>query len=311
MRHSILLLVFGLLIVATQDLSAQERVKNRAENRANQNIDRKVDQAVDGAFNKIGGLFKKKNKKKKGDTEAADTNQVEATPGMGFLNKFGGPTEPWEPYQNDSPISFTMDMVQKKNGKVKDESTMHLSFDTWQVGYRIETEENEAEEVRLIMDNKEGYMTMITTDKQGKTEGFKMKQRYSFQIDQEEMEAELEETLEDFDIQKTGNRRTINGYDCEEYIITTEDAVVNSWLTTDLDFDLASYMRMFTKNNQGKSPFANNTDLPYEGFPIEQTYISKDGKTESTTTFRDIQTGSNIDLTIFDTSGVKIMDLGM
>ena len=67
-----LLLLIVCLFAATDGLQAQkkqaDRAANRAENRANQKVNNKVDNtvdnAVDDAFNAIGGLFKKKDKKK-------------------------------------------------------------------------------------------------------------------------------------------------------------------------------------------------------------------------------------------------------
>jgi outer membrane protein OmpA-like peptidoglycan-associated protein len=81
--------IFVLLLAAIMGLSypgvAQIKVKKKVNREANQRANRKVDQGIDKAFDKleegIGGLFKKKNKKKRGqETEQAGQkvqNEVE------------------------------------------------------------------------------------------------------------------------------------------------------------------------------------------------------------------------------------------
>lgn len=72
-------------------------------------------------------------------------------------------------------------------------------------------------------------MTMITLMDQG---GMKMGMQHDLnktlgRVDTQESDAKA-------DIKKTGNKKDILGYTCEEYVITTDDSYTEVWLTDEL-----------------------------------------------------------------------------
>lgn len=296
------------LVFVTTVAQAQvtDRAKNRAENRANQRVDQKVDQAVDKAADKLESLFKKKQEttpEPTDDTSGAESttdeaSQEQAAPSMGKILGGLGMGGKFEPYQNEVLMNMSMDITTANARGKEDKMTMHLTLDTWATGINAVTEDGQN---RILLDNKEGSMTVITTSKDG-TQGFKMRQPVF-----EDTALEPDDT--DVKITDLGNTRTIDGYKCREYLIEHEEGTSNAWLTKDLDIDPTIMARAFaTQARQAKQKNTMNFQK-MEGFPIEVTTVSKNGKDTTVAHYYNIKIG-NIDKSVFDTSGVEIMSLG-
>lgn len=297
------LLCFSLSAQATE--RAKTRAKNRAESRANSKVDQKVDSAVDDAFNAIGGLFKKKNKKE--DKPAASpTGATEAAMPMPATSN-----DPWTPYTNPISFSMTMDVTEvKKNGK-RQQNAIDMAVTSNEFGIRM-SDEDEKEVSRMILSTEDGKTTMITSDKSGKKTGFRMRMPGM----RKAMEKAGEEVSSDrFTFTQTGERKTIDGYDCEKIIVIDheEDITTESWVTQDLDMSaqdvFGGMMGMFGAAKQKKNGPANALAGPFSGFPIFST--SNDGKQTFETRFKNIKIGEDeMDRSILDTSGVEIQSLG-
>ncbi len=283
----------------TLQMTAQEsRVERRAKSRANQNVDRKVDDAVDDAFNEIGNLFKKK--KKPAETGATPTEETTSEePAAATTGSLPGNGEPWESVQNTSPVSMAMDITTtKKNGKTE-EMQMKMVFDEWQIGMAVTVDKSKS---RMIFDTKNGTMTTITDDGESQ-QGFKMKMN------------KLNETMlpdaSEYTVTKTGKKRTIDGYATEEYVIESKDGTTNAWITHDIDIDFSGLMGMLS-NQMGAKKMAS-TRLYFgeeNGFPIEATTVTENGKETILMHYHDIKIGAAIDRSTLDITGVKIMSVG-
>ena len=112
-------------------------------------------------------------------------------------------------------------------------------------------------------------------------------------------------------IEQTGRRRNIDGYDCEEVIITNEDGVTTVWITQDIDADWTAMYRMFMTQSRGrgKSPL-EGTPPSLQGFPIEQTFVSEDGKETTRVHYRNIKLGNAIDRASLDIEGIPVQEVG-
>lgn len=311
MRMYRLLLMCLALALTTTIAHAQvtDRAKNRAEDRANQRVDQKVDQAVDKAAEKLESLFKKKSQS---TTEPAE-EQIEQTnpsatpdesteqqpaPNMGGIFSSLGMGGKFEPYQNEVLMNMSMDITTTNARGKSDKMTMHMTLDTWATGINAVTEDSQS---RILLDNKEGQMTVITTTKDG-TQGFKMRQPVI-----EDTELAAEEAT--FKVTDLGNTRTIDGYKCREYLIEHEEGTTNIWLTKDLDIDPTVMARALAAQAKQARQKNTMTFQKMEGFPIEATTVSKNGKDTTFAHYYNIKLG-NIDKSVFDTSGIEIMNLG-
>lgn len=302
-----LLLCVSLSAQATE--RAKERAKNRAENRANSKVDQKIDGAVDDAFNAVGNLFKKKNKKKKnksgGAEEPAADNQPAAPLGGGL---FGGGN--WEPYTNPVSFSVQMEMTEvKKNGK-EDIVVMSMAVVPEEFGILMQDKEVN-ETTRMILNTQDGKTTMITTDKKGAKQGFRMKMPGIRPVTEEV----VQESLEGITIEQTGETKVIDGFNCSKYLVTDtkNNMTTESWVTTDAGIDAqdiyAGMMNAFGNQAKKQSGPASSLAGGYEGFPI--LTISTDGKSTYTCRYRNLKVGdANMDKSILDTSGVQIQSIG-
>ena len=297
-----LLLILSCILISCS-IQAQDRIKNRAENRANQRVDQKVDQTVDKAAGAIEGLFrrKKKNQEESNTDENAPSEEVDVDDEApsDFLSRIsiGGD---FEPYQNPVLMNLSVDMTTiDKRGK-ENQVTVHYTFDTWATGMLMVSEENTA---RILLDNQEGYMTIISED-DGETQGMRMRQPV---VDYNELLPDPDS----YTITDLGNTKQIGNYNCREYLIEHEEGTTNAWITNDLEVDPAVIMKAMAsqmgqrKNSGSSQPFF---DIP--GLPIESTTVAKNGKETVTARYYDITIGSNIDKRVFDTEGVNIVTMG-
>lgn len=312
MKFRFLLLPFALLFclsltAQTTAERAGSRAKNRAENRANSRVDQKVDAAVDDAFNAIGGLFKKKDKK---ETETSTDEGTPGTPGNAMPGGLFGNAEPWEAYTNPVQFSLTMEVVEvKKNGK-REQNAIDMAVTTDRFGIRMR-DEAEKEVSRMILNTETGKTTMVTIDKDGKKTGVRMRMPGM----RSTMESAVEETTTRYTIEATGERKVIDGYNCEKFIVTdTEEGIVTeSWITKEAGMNVqevfSGMMNMFGAAKQKNPGVTSAMSSAYEGFPIYS--ISNDGKSTFETRFRAIKAGADkMDKTILDVTGVPVQDIG-
>ena len=124
-------------------------------------------------------------------------------------------------------------------------------------------------------------------------------------------EAELQQEIDRMQVEETGRRRTIDGYDCEEVVITNEDGVTTVWLTQDIDADWSAMYRMFMTQSRGrgKSPL-EGMPPSLRGFPIEQTFVDAKGKETTTVQYRNIRLGNDIDRAPLDIEGIPVQEVG-
>ncbi|MEL7162572.1 MAG: DUF4412 domain-containing protein [Bacteroidota bacterium] len=322
MKFRFLLSTLALLLCVS--LSAQtterakQRAKNRAENRANQKVDNEVDKAVDEAFNAIGSLFKKKNKKKK-DAKTTETspsseeiNAEDDGAAAAINNMFGRNAGPWEAYTNPVTFSLVMEMTEiKKNGK-EQQFSMELAVDETNVAFRMKDTEAK-EQTRMILNTQDGKTTMISTDKKGEQTAVRMRMPGTRYVAQEA----IQETMDNFTVEKTGERKTIDGYSCEKYVVTDtkEGWITESWVTTDLEINAqdiyGSILNGFSGGQGMKStqnPAGNLAGLA-EGFPILSTQ-TQNGKTY-VSRYRNIRVGeSAYDRSLMNTDGIQIQSVG-
>lgn len=300
---------------------AGERAKNRAENRANQRVDQKVDRAVDDAFNAVGNLFKKK-KKKTGDgaesTEPTPSGTASSTSRNGneaggadaIDGLFGGNSDPWVPFTNTHSFSYRMEVVEtKKNGK-QNQSVVDIAVTSNRVGMRMQDEDG-SDVSRMILNTEDGKTTIITTENNGKTSGMRMRMPGIGKA----IANASEDIHERFTFNATGERKVIDGYNCEKVIVTDTEKgnVTESWVTQDIDMDaqeaFSSLMGLFGSGRQRNNGASSSLSGAFKGFPIMST--STQGKSTYETHFTNIKVGvDKVDRSVLSTEGIQIQEIG-
>lgn len=316
-----LFLCAGLMAQTTAE-RAGERAKTRAENRANNRVDRSVDKAVDDAFNAVGNLFKKKKKKTDAGAESAEpaptrtrtegstTSRNEGGGGAEAIGGLFGSGEPWEPYTNSISFSMRMEILEtKKNGK-EQRHNVDMAVTSNRLGMRMEDDSNR-EANRMILNTEDGKTTIITTDRNGEVSGMRMRMPGI----RKAVADAAEDIHERFTFEATGERMTIDGYNCEKVITTdTKDGTITeAWVTQDLNVDsqelFSSMMGLFGSSRQRNNGAVNSFSGAYPGFPIKATTTR--GKSTYETHYKNIRVGDGqVDRTILSTTGIPIQEMG-
>ncbi len=298
MRNFRLFLLLCCCALFVAPLAAQNNRTNRAARRAENNVNNRVDRKIDAAVNDaLDGLFKKKEKpaeKKEGEKETAATDDAATTTSSGGL--FGGGGGDWEPIKNDNPFSFSMIATEtKRNGKTET-TEVDMTWDTWLFGTSTKTEDGP---IRMILDNQTGKVTTVTTDGQA--------MRMRMPNLQEKIAEAAAEHNEEYKIVKTGRTKTIDGYRAEEYRMTNDDGVTLSWCAKIPGLDTRALAGM--AGAQAKKGSTNLIGVE-NAFPLEATYTPNNGKSTTFIRYTNIKTGAQIDRSILDLKGIKVMDLG-
>jgi hypothetical protein len=218
--------------------------------------------------------------------------------------------EEWEPFTNSTPFSLLITTKEiKKNGK-ETISTMRMAVTEELIGLELASDQVNEATSRMIFNTLTGKTTMVTTKKNGEQTAFRMrvpKLNKSRLMDMENME-------ERFTFTATGERKVINGYNCEKYIVRDleEGTTTTSWITKDVDMnaqDVFSNFANMAGAGKNSMPGPDKFAAAYEGFPIEST--TTDGKTTFIMTFSDIKIGAdNMDKKVLDLTGVEVQDMG-
>jgi hypothetical protein len=175
--------------------------------------------ATQGAQNAV-------NKKAESETNKAGNNALE---GM-FGNML-------EPAPTESAYGFSGFMVMEivntdKKGKADKPVQMHylLSDQPEFMGMAYIDPENPENLTTTIMDSKNQAMVILIDDGKSKSS---MSMKVDYTGVQEEVDKEAEAQLQNpnYKIEKTGNKKDILGYSCEEYLVITEDGEGRYWIT--------------------------------------------------------------------------------
>ena len=315
-----LLLCGSLAAQKTTAERAGQRAKDRAERRAEGRLDQKVDRAVDDAFNAVGNLFKKKKKNKKQPAETTGGNKptkpgnggvdgdAEAERAEGLLGQIMGGGKKWEPYTNPRTFSVTMTTTEtRRNGK-QQQTVSTIAVNETNFGIRITADEPGSN--RMILDTQTGKTTMVNVDKNGETTATRM--RIPSFTGGETVAFDPEEMNDRFSSKRTGQRRTIDGYDCELWVTTDTKTgnVTESWVTQDVDLTMIEVLGGMANAFGGQAPKqAQDVRGVFTGFPV-LSIMEDNGKTYETR-FSDVRLGAgNYDRSVLDVSGLTVQELG-
>jgi hypothetical protein len=109
-------------------------------------------------------------------------------------------------------------------------------------------------------------------------------------------------------VEPTGRSKTIQGYDCAEYRIESEDDITLAWISPDLQIDLSAISGMANiKQVEGAQTSGSLYGL--DGTMLESHTEAKDGKTSHDSYLKDIVIGE-VPAEVFSLDGFKVMDIG-
>lgn len=174
----------------------------------------------------VQGVENAATKKTRETTEKATNNAID-----GMLDGF------MKPAPTESEYTFTGYSVMEvtstdKKGKSEDPVKIQylLSSDTEFMGMSFANPDQPNAVTTSIMDTKNQAIVILLEEKGQKSS---MAMKMDFDKMQEMVDDEAVEQLDtpEYKITKTGNSKSILGYPCEEYLVTTEDGTGNYWVT--------------------------------------------------------------------------------
>lgn len=321
MKNYVLLIIALFFSFSTLDaqLLSTKRVKKSAETKSKQRVDKKVDQGIDKSLDSVEDfLFGSKKKKQKTndsstveyETEmtAEEYNEAYSETNVGqepdYSSMFGGTVEVADFFEFNSSIDMLMTTYDKKGKTNVINMTMLFPEDEEDYfGMEIKESENAKQEMpqmKMIYDFKNQQMiTML--DNEGQKMGMVMS------IDEDQLSKWAES--EDYDIDevpewsKTGKKKDILGYNCEQYIFSSEDGDGDAWVTDDDDLKIGYAMNAMAQAQKKKNK--SNNEYP-DGAILEMNYNGKDGEKMNWIT-TNIETDTYIKLM---TAGYQFMSMG-
>lgn len=250
-----------------------DRTEDRAKRKTNQRIDRKIDRGIDSGLDAIEGVFKKKNKDKKADSDDESTASEPGRNPFGMGAMMGGNVEVEDAYNFDHTIDLKMEMYDKRNKKTTDmdmsillsESSPHTAMTTRAEGM----------DGLVVFDMKNHQMLTLID-----TEGAE-KMGMAMSIDPADLEDE-DEDIPQPKFTKTGRSESISGYKCQEYkveeMVGDENNDTYVWMSTEAKINwMEAFSDMSQKNAQAGMQSSMLSTYP-DGAMIKM--VSTDSKGE-------------------------------
>jgi hypothetical protein len=282
---------------------AGNKVLNSAGNRADKEVDKQIDKGVNKFFDK---LIKEDTTKTK-ENETTGTAPTDTTTGgkeevPASVNKFMrslGVSNEAIPHKD--VYSFTGQIVMSidvtdSNGKKAASSDYVTCFNdkTSDAMFKANAQDNSSETSTII--DLENKCMLMLTDSKGKKTGFATKFDPNASNNTNTGDKNAPKIEDECTPAKTGNTKTISGYNCSEYRCEDKESILIVWTTKDLS---ASNNSIFAQNAMGKK---YKTD-GFDGMVIQYETHSKTDKSSSITTIKSIDMSKS---SSFSTVGYQI-----
>ena len=307
MRKIIYLLlaaVIGSTAIAQE--KKKDEVKRKAKEKTEKRLDDKIDKTIDGGLNKLEGLFKRKNKKKKGDeSEPVDSTETMDISTLMGLGGNGKEINIKPSYQFSSSMKSQFKFYDlKKNKEVGNIYYEYFFSQNDYIGMKFMDEEGNLGKAFNLMiidgDNSINFM---------ENEGSKMATSFNMNTAINLDEVAEEDWMSSAQLKQTGKTKQIAGYECNEYVM--EDETTNRkmtfWIAPALS-NLANQMGNMYKGMQGKgasmgsNPFARAIG----GMVLEMHMIDKEENMAMTMNTQEV----NPSLTYtFNTEGYQVFNM--
>lgn len=257
-------LLFSIVFLFGFQTAEAQLLKRALQRGANRAVEKKVEKEAEKQTGRmLDSLFKTKDREVKG----RDSDSVSAEDqrrGMRMMQEMLGGVN-----TADLPESFSFDtrIIWESEDEKGKKTEMYMFFEPDGVNFGMSPEPFEGSdfETFTVMNPEDEYIAVFTNSDGQKSlisMPFMTDKMKSYMVDKQEESGEDSE----FSIKKTGKTRTISGYSCEEYIITTDEYIQNAWITEDLDVTNGLYsifQQAYAENKKMGMP-----DLS-QGFPME------------------------------------------
>ncbi len=219
-----------LVIFVVNPFLAEAQIMNRLRNAAERGVTRAVEKTVENEAEKLAQRQLQK--------AFEGLYGEEGMPGMDWDKILSGISSDVEVADQYSFTGYTLLEITGKDGKGKDNDPMKmksfLTEDVQVMGMEVDMDQGKKkkdEGTAIMIYDFARNASIILMESDGE------KQRMAYGIDLAKISEGIEsgdvEKTDDFSFQKTGNTKTISGYNCEEYISDTEEGTGLYWITKD------------------------------------------------------------------------------
>lgn len=266
---------------------AEKRAQQRVENKIEKQVDKAVDKTVDAPENAV--KENKKNKKSAKKDSANGTNNEKDLELSSIINTSKNIELP-EAYIFGQKVTYEMETSASKQT-----NDMTYWFGTDEAIFGIEPGYDT--NTLIVYDMTQDAMLM-----------FSQKER-KLQVMPFSMFGAIYDNSSDDDtdytFKNTGETKTINGYLCQKYVMTSENLEGEFWFTKDIAFKVPSFSKAFLSVSKTSNQKVPDIDPSAHGFMMEM--IAKDNSSNSVTRMvvKDINTAPyNIKMADYKKAGM-------
>ncbi len=244
---------------------AEKKIKNEAERRTQRRIDKKIDKTFDKAEDEIDDVTTKKKKKENTSSKTGTTKTV----------------------QTKNTTS-----KQQNNQVVANNQTVFKFSHIY--SFKIQTEKKKPMQVDYFLKKDANYLASVLPDMKNNTisimdfsnenmimlmETGDSKTRMHVKMNFNSVSKDVED--KNISITKTGKKKKILGYNCEEYLAKGDDFTNNVWVTTDAGIE---FPKTFQGGGNKKMKNQNNRWMfKMKGMALEMTVVDTSKKKPKTT----------------------------
>lgn len=257
---------FAIVVISIPNANAQllkklkDKVQQSAERAVERKVDEKIEQSTEAAVDSILESPKKIKKQKRTKSKTKQEPQTTAFPG----NILSVEAEYEQSYI--FPVTATIE-VEDVNANLK-KTTMKQGY-----GKQALLTEMEKKGDPIIIDMKNQSAIMLDINK-GLAQVMSLEWMQKMMGDQSITSEDIADAAPE--VKKTGKKKVMNGYTCNEYTITYEEGSINAWYAPDVKFEYQDYLRgmakMFSKKKEENPMQLLNTAY---GYVMEMTFYNK------------------------------------
>ncbi|MBC6365175.1 hypothetical protein DDT91_00105 [Algoriphagus sp. AK58] len=215
------------------------------------------------------------NKKAGQEAEKATSNQLDKM----FAGIGGEPADTQSEYQFTGYMVMEVTTIDKKGKKDEPVKINYLLSPSGEyTGMWFQDEKNPDTQTSTILDFKNQASIILMNDgKQKSSLAIKMDSKSIQKWTEEEMENQMEN--KEYELVKTGNSKTILGYECEEYLVNSEEGTGQYWVTKEPieGYSLFSPQSNPLVSQNTMDKYASFFSKAPKGSFLEMIFTEKDG----------------------------------
>ncbi|PKL86344.1 MAG: hypothetical protein CVV22_02420 [Ignavibacteriae bacterium HGW-Ignavibacteriae-1] len=301
-----LFIILCAMALITTDASAQgflNKLKNKAiesaTKKTEERIEKKMDEKIDEGLDEAEDSMKSNQESTKQDEDS------DAAAARMMSKMFGGGADVKLPenYNFDGYFAMETETVQGDKRKLNTKMKMHLDKSGDNVGMEIiEADGKKMDEKAksfMIFDNE--LKSMVTLTQSG---DMNMAMIMNLEGFADMADSLVEEKSDNVKINKTGKTKSILGYNCDNYIIESEDGTTDAWISHEIKMStFKAFQFLQSQQKKKNSPYSSVRD----GFVLEAETTLKGEKDKTVMRVTEVNLNKKTNIS---TKGYTVMNLG-